>query len=36
MLGFQKAASDKALNAIFKENPAVAVEEAVRAALKHL
>jgi Holliday junction DNA helicase RuvA len=36
MLGFQKVASEKALNAIFKENPAVAVEEAVRAALKHL
>lgn len=36
MLGFQKAASDKALKAIFKENPAMAVEEAVRAALKHL
>lgn len=36
MLGFQKAASDKALKAIFKENPTMAVEEAVRAALKHL
>ena len=36
MLGFQKAASEKALNSIFKENPAMAVEEAVRAALKHL
>ena len=36
MLGLQQAASDKALKAIFKENPAMAVEEAVRAALKHL
>lgn len=36
MLGFQKAASDKALKAIFKENPNIAVEEAIRAALKRL
>ena len=36
MLGFQKVASEKALKAIFKENPTMAVEEAVRAALKHL
>jgi Holliday junction DNA helicase RuvA len=36
MLGFQKVASEKALKAIFKENPSMAVEEAVRAALKHL
>lgn len=36
MLGFQKAASEKALKTIFKENPAIAVEEAVRTALKHL
>ena len=36
MLGFQKAASEKALKAIFKDNPSMAVEEAVRSALKHL
>ena len=36
MLGFQKAASEKALKSIFKENPAMAVEEAVRLALKQL
>ncbi len=36
MLGFQKGASDKVLTAIFKENPAMAVEEAVRTALKRL
>lgn len=36
MLGFQKAASDKALKAIFKENPNIAVEEAIRSALKRL
>lgn len=36
MLGFQKAASDKALKAIFKENPAISVEEAIRAALKRM
>ena len=36
MLGFQKAASEKALTAIFKESPAMSVEEAVRAALKRL
>lgn len=36
MLGFQKAASEKALTAIFKESPAISVEEAVRAALKRL
>lgn len=36
MLGFQKAASEKVLKGLFKDNPAIAVEEAVRAALKHL
>lgn len=36
MLGFQKSASDKALKAIFKENPSISVEEAIRAALKRL
>ena len=36
MLGFQKAASEKALNAIFKAQPSVSVEEAVRQALKSL
>lgn len=36
MLGFQKGASDKVLTAIFKENPTMAVEEAVRTALKRL
>lgn len=36
MLGFQKAASEKVLKGMFKDNPAIAVEEAVRAALKHL
>ncbi|MBQ3248744.1 MAG: Holliday junction branch migration protein RuvA [Alistipes sp.] len=36
MLGFQKAASEKALTAIFKESPAISVEDAIRAALKRL
>ena len=36
MLGFQKAASEKVLKGLFKDNPSIAVEEAVRAALKHL
>lgn len=36
MLGFQKAASEKVLKGLFKDNPAIVVEEAVRAALKHL
>ena len=36
MLGFQKAASEKALTAIFKEQPSMHVEDAVRAALKRL
>lgn len=36
MLGFQKVASEKVLKGLFKDNPDIAVEEAVRAALKHL
>ncbi len=36
MLGFQKAASEKVLKSLFKDNPSIIVEEAVRAALKHL
>ena len=36
MLGFQKAASEKALTAILKENPSLAVEELIRASLKRL
>lgn len=36
MLGFPKAAADKAVKAIYSENPSVSVEEAVRAALKRL
>ncbi len=36
MLGFQRAASDKALKAILKESPSIAVEEAVRQALRRL
>ena len=36
MLGFQKVSSEKVLKGLFKDNPAIAVEEAVRAALKHL
>lgn len=36
MLGFQKAASEKVLKTIFKDNPTIAVEEAIRTALKHL
>ena len=36
MLGFQKGASEKVLQKIARENPAVTVEEAVRLALKHL
>ena len=35
-LGFQKAASEKALKAILKEQPDATVEELIRAALKHL
>lgn len=34
MLGFQRAASDKVLKAILKESPSIAVEEAVRQALR--
>lgn len=36
MLGFQKAASEKALQAIMRESPSIAVEQAVRLALKKL
>ncbi|MDO4759121.1 MAG: Holliday junction branch migration protein RuvA [Rikenellaceae bacterium] len=36
MLGFQKAASEKALKAIVKEQPDASVEELIRAALKRL
>lgn len=36
MLGFQKAASEKALQAIMRESPSIAVEQAVRMALKRL
>lgn len=36
MLGFARAASDKALRAILKQNPSCTVEAAVRQALKHL
>lgn len=36
MLGFQKSASEKVLNAIFKEVPSIGVEDAVRSALKRL
>lgn len=36
MLGFQKAASEKALKAILKESPDAPVEELIRAALKRL
>lgn len=36
MLGFPKAAAEKAAKAIFAETPSVTVEEAVRAALKRL
>ena len=36
MLGFQKTASEKVLTAVFKENPAISVEEAIRTALKRL
>ena len=35
-LGFQKAASEKALKAILKEQPDATVEELIRAALKRL
>jgi Holliday junction DNA helicase RuvA len=36
MLGFQKAASEKVLKGIFKEQADISVEEAIRAALKRL
>ena len=36
MLGFQKGASEKVLKKIFKENPDIRVEEAIRLALKQL
>ena len=36
MLGFQKAASEKVLKSIFGDTPDIAVEDAVRSALKRL
>ena len=36
MLGFGKAASDKAVRAIAKESPSASVEEVIRLALKRL
>lgn len=36
MLGFQRAASDKALKAILRESPSIAVEEVVRQALRRM
>ena len=36
MLGFAKAASEKTLRQIIKESPSIAVEDAVRDALKRL
>ena len=36
MLGFQKGASEKVLKKLFKENPDMRVEEAIRLALKQL
>ena len=36
MLGFQKSSSEKVLKKLFKENPDIRVEEAVRLALKQL
>lgn len=36
MLGFQKTASEKALQAIMRESPSIAVEQAIRLALKKL
>lgn len=36
MLGFPKSAAEKVVRALFKENPSLAVEEAVRSALKRL
>lgn len=36
MLGFQKGASEKMLRKLFKDNPDMGAEEAIRQALKHL
>ncbi|MEG2365624.1 MAG: Holliday junction branch migration protein RuvA [Alistipes sp.] len=36
MLGFPRAAAEKAVGAVFKENPSVKVEQAVRMALKQM
>ena len=36
MLGFQKSASEKVLNAIYKDSPQLGVEDAIRTALKSL
>ena len=36
MLGFTKVASEKVLNKIFKANPSLGVEDAIRSALKQL
>ena len=36
MLGFTKQATQKVLNSLFKENPAMKVEEAIKKALKLL
>ncbi len=36
MLGFQKSASEKVLNSIYKDNPQIGVEDAIRTALKSL
>ena len=36
MLGFQKAAAEKVLKALFKEEPSLSAEEAIRSALKRL
>jgi holliday junction ATP-dependent DNA helicase ruvA len=36
MLGFQKAASQKAVNSILKGSPALAVEQVIKTALRML
>ena len=36
MLGFQKAAAEKVVNAVLKENPGIAVEEVIKRSLKML
>lgn len=36
MLGFQRGASEKVVKAIFKESPAISVEDAVRQALRRM